>query len=158
MTKVAVQGGRPPRWRCWRSVSADAGGNAAGMGTSRCSGSGLRPSPQPCLRGPGRAAPPDECGGVPGPDKGVRGVPELRKGECRDWERWDGGVPLSGKWGALSQGKGFRGSWGAGKSRNGGPEGPSVWENGRSESWRPGPRRRKGLRMSPMLKNEGIRV
>lgn len=47
-------------------------GNAAGMGTSRCE-SALRPSPQPCLRGPGRAAPPDECGGVPGRIKGFGG-------------------------------------------------------------------------------------
>lgn len=40
------------------------------------------------------------------PHEGVRGVPlrgkevsELRKGEFRDWERWDGEVPLSKKWG-----------------------------------------------------------
>lgn len=142
VTKVPMHRGRPPRWRCWRSVSADRGRNAAlmpgEMGMSRCPRSGLRPFPQPCLRGPGRAAPPDGCGGVPG----VRGVPELREaGRCgmRSSSVQEMGFPVLGEegvmgWGSPGMGwKGFRGppmlkNWRAGgwKCKNGGPEGPRV--------------------------------
>lgn len=93
-------------------------GNAAGMGTSRCPGSGFRPSPQPCLKGPGRAAPSDGCGEVPGPDKGVRGVlvlrkgiPDLRKREFRDSERWDERSLCPGNRARSVRGRGFMG-WG----------------------------------------------
>lgn len=116
VTKVPMHRGRPPRWRCWRSVSADRGRNAAlmpgEMGMSRCPGSGLRPFPQPCLRGPGRAAPPDGCGEIPG----VRGVPELREGECGSREMWYEGSLCPGNGVPCVRG---RGSHGVGKPRDG---------------------------------------